>query len=111
MTRYTPLHDTRHPLGMALCDGGRKDWSGARPLVSESRLMRFLALPPVRRGDALERLARMLAANRDAGQGLNCVDIAWLLFSDSPTPAQRLARAYYRRLDSAAAEERKDVAS
>ncbi|TWB64420.1 hypothetical protein [Nitrospirillum viridazoti] len=100
-----PLHDERRPLGAALCDGGDRDWqpspaSEPRPCLSEARFARFLALPAAARGEALERISRALA--RKAGHGLNCADIADLLLRpDDPRPPQRLARAYYDRLDRA----------
>ena len=96
------LHDPKRRLGAVLCDGGDPGWAGARPVVSEQRLARFLAVSPVRRADGLERVARMLAARRKPDRGINCADIArLLLFPDDGSPPRDLAREYYRRLDSA----------
>ncbi|WP_372397969.1 hypothetical protein ABMY26_14525 [Azospirillum sp. HJ39] len=103
-TRKT-LHDRRRPLGAALADGGDREWKPPPgdepyPVLSEARLTRFLALPAGRRAEALERIARALAANRRSGHGLDCRDIAALLLDpDDPGPIRKLARAYYNRLD------------
>lgn len=80
------LHNQGYSLGEALHHGG----------LSEVRLMRFLALPFTRRGEALERIARMLAANRDVQRGINCIDFATLLLSNKSGHVQKLARNYYR---------------
>lgn len=100
------LHDGRHGFGTALCDGGNPAWGGnsrARPVLSESRLARFLAQPASQRGPALERLARQLARSRDRGHGLNCREIAELLLNPENKFIQRdIAAAYYKRLDDAA---------
>jgi CRISPR system Cascade subunit CasB len=99
------LHDPKRSLGEALCDGGDPNWTlagAARPVLSEARLARLLATPAEQRGEALTRLARMLATRRDRASGVNCVEIAALLLShDAKSNLQQIARAYYRRLDSA----------
>lgn len=95
------LHDGARPhasLGSALCDGGRRDWgAGDRPLVSERRVAQFLATRGPARTEALVRVARMLAANRDSAAGLDLRSIAWAALD--PQDTTRLAEAYYRRLD------------
>lgn len=100
------LHDRRQSLGKVLCDGGHHDWSASSdtPFLSETRLARFLAQRPQQRAEALERQARALAARRNPDIGINCADIAaLLLYPDNESHHLReLARAYYRRLDSAA---------
>lgn len=84
---------------------------GGAPFLSEARLARFLALPVDRRGEALEGMARMLAANRDPKAGVNCLDIACLLFSDDVKHTRRLASTYYGRLDSARNHKQEDKAA
>ncbi|MBF0192641.1 MAG: hypothetical protein HQL99_16115 [Magnetococcales bacterium] len=93
------LHQSERAFGAVLCDGGQLDWSGERAFLSESRLARFLSLPVDRRGEALEGMARMLAASRSPNSGVNCLDIACLLFSNDVKHTRKLASAYYRRLD------------
>jgi CRISPR system Cascade subunit CasB len=102
-----PVHALERRFGAVLCDGGDPRWSTqggeARPLISETRLARFLSQRPDQRAETLGRFARMLAAKRDPASGINCADIArLLLFPDNKSGPQDLARAYYRRLDSAA---------
>ena len=101
------LHDKNRPLGQALCDGGHNPWPTAdttpRPFLSETRLARLLAQLPEQRAEALERLARMLAAKRNPKIGINCVDIAYLLLDSNKESKclRKLARTYYQCLDSA----------
>ncbi len=104
-TSASPVHDSKQRLGAVLCDGGDPAWNAeAQPLLSETRLMRLLA-EPQRRAETLERVARMLAANRKSGGGFDCTTIAALLLvPDSKTIPREIARAYYRRLDHAAHE-------
>ena len=104
-TGAPPVHDSKRPFGTALCDGGDPAWSAeARPLLSETRLMRFLAESD-RRAETLERIARMLAARRKSESGFDCAAIAALiLFPASTSTPRDIARAYYRRLDHAAHE-------
>jgi CRISPR system Cascade subunit CasB len=100
------LHDRSRRLGRVLCDGGDPAWppdpSRPRPALSETRFARLLATPAAQRGEALRRIARMLARTRSPEAGINCTDIARLLLqSDASLPLQNLARDYYRRLDPA----------
>ena len=93
-------------LGTALCDGGDPSWppkdSPARPVFSELRLARLLAARGDTRADLMERAVRMLAAKKPDGTGVDCADIAaFLLRSDDPDPARRIAKDYYDRLDRA----------
>ncbi|MDA8253921.1 MAG: hypothetical protein M0Z28_32755 [Rhodospirillales bacterium] len=99
------VHDPKQRLGASLCDGGDPAWGAeARPLLSETRLMRFLAESD-RRAETLERIARMLAARRKSESGFDCAAIAALLLFPASTSTPRdIARAYYRRLDHAAHE-------
>lgn len=97
------VQNSTHRFGAVLCDGGDPKWvAGSRPLLSETRLMRFLSAP---RADALERIARMLAANSKSENGFDCTAIAaLLLFPSSKTIPREIARSYYRRLDYRAPE-------
>lgn len=103
------LHDPLRRFGAVLCDGGDQNWQMQtekdKPVLSERRLAQFIALPFQRRGAALERLARQLAANRTATNGINCLDIAYLLFSNDARHLQTLAQTYYKRLDTQKIEE------
>ncbi|MDZ7642278.1 MAG: hypothetical protein U5J62_09685 [Desulfurivibrio sp.] len=106
------LHDGKRRFGAVLCDGGDPDWAGrggeVAPIFSETRLARFLTLSPSRRGEALERLARMLAARRNPASGLNCIELAALLISNpNAAPLQKIARDYYQRLDAHTRQEQK----
>lgn len=100
-SRRPPFHDRSRPLGEALCDAE----------LSEARLARFLTLPTEERGAALESLARLLSAKLDPGRGVNCMDIARLLFSSNVQHARQLAQTYYRRLDQHEAKSEKDSAA
>lgn len=61
----------------------------------ETRLMRLIALQHTRRFDALERIAKWISAKHTTG--VNCVDIACLLFSKDVKHTRRLAEEYYRK--------------
>lgn len=100
------LHDRRQHLGAVLCDGGTSNWppSGAepKPHYSEVRLARFLSTPASQRGEALERMARLLARSRDPQNGVNCIEAARLLLRQEESyPLQDVAKHYYARLDRA----------
>ena len=101
------LHDRRQHLGAALCDGGTPVWptpgSEPKPVYSEARLARLLATPAAQRGEALERMARMLARSRSPENGVNCIEVARLLLrQDEAYPLQDVAKHHYARLDRAA---------
>jgi len=100
------LHDRSFRLGRILCDGGNPAWptdpQKPRPQLSEQRLARLLVTPASQRGEALERIARMLARSRSPVGGINCAEIALLLLDpNNPLPLQDVARYYYARLDRA----------
>ncbi|MHB1938453.1 MAG: hypothetical protein ACYCOR_17995 [Acidobacteriaceae bacterium] len=101
------LHDRRQHLGAVLCDGGTPTWPPPgpepKPVYSEARLARFLATPAAQRGEALERMARLLARSRSQQNGVNCIEVARLLLrQDEAYPLQDVAKHYYARLDRAA---------
>ncbi|MCX7342005.1 MAG: hypothetical protein NT037_16105 [Hyphomicrobiales bacterium] len=77
------LHDTKTPFGQALATAG----------YPETRLLRFLARPFAARADELETMVRWLAAK--GHDGVNCVDLACLLWSNDVTPTRNLARHYF----------------
>jgi CRISPR system Cascade subunit CasB len=100
------LHDRSRQLGRALCDGGNPAWPSEpqkpRPVLSEERLARLLVTPAAQRGEAIERIARMLARSRTPESGINCTEIARLLLQpNDPVPLQKIARDYYAQLDRA----------
>lgn len=96
-----PFHKrgNAHALGRALHKAG----------LSEARLARFLALPHGRRADALERLVRLLATGGASAAGIDCTDIARLIFFNDASDLRKLAETYYRGLDTAAIKD-KDTA-
>jgi CRISPR system Cascade subunit CasB len=100
------LHDRSFRLGRIFCDGGNPAWpsdpQNPRPQLSEQRLACLLVTPASQRGEALERIARMLARSRAPEVGINCTEIALLLLDpNNPLPLQDVARYYYARLDRA----------
>lgn len=99
------LHDPSHRLGAVLCDGGARDWSGPRPMLSEARLARLLAARGDQRRTALERAVRMLARGHPQ---FDLSDLAWAVLN--PHGGARIAQDYYARLDHASATE-KDTAN
>lgn len=106
------LHERSRRLGAVLCDGGNPAWPPPgpepNPALSEQRLARFLAMSSAQRGDALERIARLLARTRDPQSGINCVEIArLLLYPDDVRQLQDIARDYYSKLDRAAKQSTK----
>ncbi len=98
------LHASDRPLGAVLCDGGARDWSGDRPLLSEARLARLLAARGNQRRVALERAVRMLARHHPQ---FDLPNLAWAVLN--PQSGARIARDYYARLDRAAAQQKDDT--
>lgn len=92
-------------LGTILCDGGdplwpRHGYPRPRPVISETRLARLLAMPAAGRGGALERIARMVATHRDPTVGFDCRDLECLLREpESDIHLRKMARDYYDRFD------------
>lgn len=100
-----PLHDARRALGEVLCDGGNPAWPDSnppRPALSERRFAQLLASRGKQRRVLLIRAMQAISQTYQSGNGINVVDIAWvLLASNSRHMQQQLARDYYRRLDRA----------
>lgn len=106
------LHERSRRLGTVLCDGGDPAWPPPdpepNPVLSEQRLARLLAMSAAQRGEALERIARMLARTRSSQSGVNCVEIARLLLDPGDVrPLQDIARDYYSKLDRVAKQSKK----
>lgn len=100
------IHDPARHLGALFCDGGDPGWPGtsgtSKPMLSEARFARLLAAPPAARGPMLLRVVRWLAGVKPPGTSVDCADIVRILTRlDDPGPLRKLARDYYRRLDSA----------
>ncbi|MCY4148117.1 MAG: type I-E CRISPR-associated protein Cse2/CasB [Gammaproteobacteria bacterium] len=97
------VHDGKRPLGAVLCDGGETG-TVERPLLSENRLARLLVARDKIRLEALERAVRLLARNQVK---LNTVELAWAVIAPDKATA-RIAKAYYKRLDSIAKDKTKE---
>lgn len=107
------LHERSRHLGTVLCDGGNLAWPPPgpepNPVVSEKRLARFLAMSTAQRGEALERIVRMLARTRNPQSGVNCIEIArLLLYPDNVRPLHDIAHDYYSKLDRTAKQSKKE---
>ena len=87
------LHIPQMPLGKLLAR-----IENSRPLLSETRLLRFIALPFEKRPEALERICFLIAAK--GHDGLDCVGLAKLLFYPEVNHTRILARAYFSSLNS-----------
>lgn len=90
-----PFHSFKAHLGEVLLISG----------YSEARLARFLALPFDRRAEGLEAIVRFIAGKGVKG-GVDCSEIASLLFYDDVKNTRRLARRYYNALNSAEAKDK-----
>lgn len=106
-SRERTIHEERRHLGAVLADGGdlakALNTPDAKPFLSEVRLARFLAVRgPARRG-SLERMVRMLARR---GPELNVVTLAYAVIGWSD---DRLAAAYYKRMDQSQTEDTQDA--
>ena len=104
------LHDAARALGRVLCDGGDPDWParGIQPedgVFSQRRLVQFLATRGPARLVALERAARVVAAQRNPASGIDVTQIAAALLWPSYTAP--IAEAYFCRLDRVQIEETK----
>ena len=97
------LHDGSKPLGQALCDGGRAEWTGRNhPLISEKRLTQLLLARGPARNALMIRAATALARAHGAGLRLDVTDIAQAILDPGNTAL--IAKPYYRRLDRVAGD-------
>ena len=89
------LHDRSIQLGKLLATGKNNNplLKNNNPLLSETRLLRFIALPFDKRPESLERICRLIAAN--GHKGVDCVELARLLFFDDVKHTRHLARSYF----------------
>ena len=94
------LHDRSIQLGKLLATGKNN-----KPLLSESRLLRFIALPFDKRPDSLERICRLIAANDH--EGINCTELARLLFYPHGKHTRHLACHYFSNLEDTSNEKEK----
>ena len=99
----TVLHDGSRPLGQALCDGGRAEWTGRNhPLISEKRLAQLLLARGTLRNALMIRAATALARAHGPGLGLDVTDIARAILDPGNTAL--IARPYYKRFDRVAGD-------
>ena len=87
------VHQKGRDFGEVLADGGDASVRLEKPVYSEQRLARLLAARGSARLDALERAVRMLARKRP---GIDVLSLAWAYLNED---GQRIARAYYHRID------------
>ena len=85
------LHAPDIPLGKLLANS-----KSGRPLLSETRFLRFIALPFDKRPEALERICRQIAAN--GHNGVDCRELANLLFFNDVKQTRKLARFYFSEI-------------
>jgi CRISPR system Cascade subunit CasB len=105
-SREETIHETGRHLGAVLVDGGDRakalNVPDAKPFLSEHRFARFLAARGAARGDHLERMIRMLARR---GVTMDVVTLAHAVIGWSD---DRLAAAYYKRIDQSLTKEPHD---
>ncbi|TKD22773.1 hypothetical protein FBT96_05535 [Rhodobacter capsulatus] len=101
------IHAAGRKLGAVLADGGNAGAAisaeTAKPVISEQRLARLLAMRGEARAEALERMIRMIARARPR---LDVVSLARAFLNPA---SDRLARDYYTRLDHSPQQERHDA--
>ena len=91
------LHNSSISLGKLLATG-----KSDKPLLSETRLLRFIALPFSKRYESLERICRLIANN--GHEGVDCVGLARLLFYPDLENTRSLARFYFSNLEDNSSE-------
>lgn len=106
-SRTETIHKEKRHLGAVLADGGDPSKAlntpDAKPFLSEARFARFLAARGFARQESLERMIRMLARQ---GPELNVVTLAHAVIGWSD---DRLAAAYYKRIDQSQTEDTQDA--
>ncbi|NDW46345.1 type I-E CRISPR-associated protein Cse2/CasB [Ruegeria sp. PrR005] len=106
-SRGESIHEGDRHLGAVLADGGDRSKAlnlpDAKPFLSETRFARFLAARGSARADNLERMIRMLARRSPT---LNVVTLAHATIGWSD---DRLAAAYYKRIDQSHIKEHQDA--
>ncbi len=106
-SREETIHKEKRHFGAVLADGGDPSKAlnapDVKPFVSEVRFARFLAARGSARNDSLERMVRMLARR---GPELNVVTLAHAVIGWSD---DRLAAAYYKRLDQSQTKDTQDA--
>ncbi|MDQ2093286.1 type I-E CRISPR-associated protein Cse2/CasB [Rhodalgimonas zhirmunskyi] len=97
------IHADGRKFGAVLADGGDAQATLDKPVFSELRLARLLAVRGAARYDALERAVRMLARKHPK---IDVPSLAWAYLNEE---GQRIARSYYRRLDQSARTREKET--
>lgn len=101
------IHVSGRKLGAVFADGGNAGAAlgadAAKPVISEQRLARLLAMRGEARAEALERMIRMIARARPR---LDVVSLAWAFLNPA---SNRLARDYYSRLDHSPQQDHHDA--
>ena len=107
-----PLHNDKRALGAVLCDGGNLAWPDSnppRPALSERRFAQLLAARGKQRPVLFTRAMLAVSRTYQSGSGVNVADIAWTLLTPNPGDMKRrLAKSYYRQLDRALRNSKKD---
>lgn len=106
-SREATIHNETRHFGAVLADGGdlskALNTPDAKPFLSESRFARFLAARGSARHESLERMVRMLSRR---GPELNVVTLAHAVIGWSD---DRLAAAYYKRIDQSQTKDTQDA--
>ncbi len=106
-SREKTIHNETRHFGAVLADGGEPlkalNTPDAKPFLSEGRFARFLAARGSARHESLERMVRMLSRR---GPELNVVTLAHAVIGWSD---DRLAAAYYKRIDQSQTKDTQDA--
>lgn len=106
-SRKDTIHKEKRHFGTVLADGGDSAkvfyTPDVKPFLSEARFARFLAARGRARRENLERMVRMLARH---GPELNVATLAHAVIGWSD---DRLAAAYYKRMDQSQTKDTQDA--